>query len=188
MTTDEQSSKWGFNRTWMVANMVCWGLLLILPEIAGYLIHSWRPSNRTASLLLLWVIVGVLWGVALGLLQMFLLKSRLDLKGKEWFWATMVGAVLYVVFLPLEALLLSSASASHRDAIRLAISFIHSLAFGRPQWYDLRRRFERAGLWIVAVELALWLAGVVSQVLKIVPEGSGISTNAAIASPMLSTN
>ena len=134
-------------------------------------------------MLLAFVVAGSGWGSILGWLQQLVLKRRFRLEGNRWIWATLIGVVLYALFDVLISLSLMAVP-FHRASYNLLhglVAVVPPLALGVAQWYVLRRSLARAGWWVLAVVLGLWLPGVAFSALASGP-GTGVSM---LTSPFL---
>jgi hypothetical protein len=180
MTTDKLQEKWPFGRSWIIANTLSWGVSPLVAMLAGWaawqlyqqLGMSWSMralSDNSNRLLIAEVIYAVCWGIIVGASQQFVLRRRFDLGGQRWISATAIGLLFYRLLSDLPLVLApfigSSISALYQNPLLIDLAKLISLfALGIAQWFILRRILKRAGWWIIATALALWLSAIAFSV------------------------
>ena len=191
MMEERQWGHWTFGLFWILANIVGWTLFVGFAFAAGWLVWTLYEqggyprllNSEEVRVLLAFAVAGSGWGSILGWLQQLVLKRRLRLEGNRWIWATLIGVVLYALFDVLISLSLMAVP-FHRASYNLLhglVAVTPPLALGVAQWYVLRRSLARAGWWVLAVVLGLWLPGVVFSALA-----SGSNTRVSmLSSPFL---
>jgi hypothetical protein len=167
---DRQLGKWTFGLVWILLNVLGWALFLGFGMAAGWLVWTLYEQGGYPRLLhnevirdfLTLFIVGFCWGALLGWLQQIVLKRRFGLEGSAWAWATMIGGVLSVVIPGLSSILLLVLPYSRASyyVLSVLVASIPPMALGLAQWVVLRRYFARAGWWVAAVVVALWIVPV----------------------------
>jgi hypothetical protein len=175
MTEGRESRARSFGLFWILANIVGWALFVGFAFAAGWLVWALYEQggyprllhSEETRVLLAFVVAGSGWGSILGWLQQLVLKRRLRLEGNRWIWATLIGVVLYTLFDVVLSLLLMAVP-FHRSSYSLLhglVAVVPPLALGVAQWYMLRRSLARAGWWVLAVVLGLWLPGIAFSLL-----------------------
>jgi hypothetical protein len=123
--SDQNSFDWAFWFQWMVISAAAW-------LIGRYLF----PSLATVTI-----------GLALGILQWFLLKSRID---DAWWWIVAsafgwaLGSVLLILLVP--------------ESFDIFAGLIIGLTLGTFQWIVLSRFVRWSGWWII-VNIIAWTTG-----------------------------
>jgi hypothetical protein len=133
---------------WMMATMV--GVQLV----ASVLFLAGKVNEET-----LWgdIIIVSLAGISLGVCQWVWLRRRL-VSGGWWILSTLSG--WYLAWILLILLGLSSASGSLSRLLSVIDLLAIPPAFGLPQWFLIRRQFQRATWWWIVARPLAWLTGV----------------------------
>jgi len=173
MSKNGTKTGWIHGLWWVVANALGWAIRPIVGMAVGALVFFsfqsldflfLRISNKDAiRILLILVLYGGIFGAFIGILQRTVLRLRFNLKVNGWVWATILGLLLSEIFNSL-AVILAVFSGSPVDYLSrnpsiIVISIIGaSLALGVTQWYILRRTYKKAGLWVAATGIGMYLA------------------------------
>jgi len=160
--------------SWVVANAL--GELVGLGGVfgCGFLVVArfGEPTSTAATLgyLALALVLGAFEGAVVGAAQWRVLAGRIAaLGGRAWILATVVGAVVAWMLGMLPSTLMSGASEAAAQPVEeppaaVVLGFaallgaVAGLVLAFAQWWVLRRRARRAGLWLPANALA-WAAG-----------------------------
>jgi hypothetical protein len=168
MGSGKYKGKWTFGLLWIIVNTFSWGIFVALGGVSGWV--AWQSyqyfsrgrgvpflGDESNRILIALVILGLSWGAIIGLLQYSVLKRHLNLRGRKWILATIIGITIYLLSIDF----LSAFAANIRLSMGFlnVVSGIHKftswLALGLAQWFILRHHFTKSGWWVVTTVIAL---------------------------------